>query len=643
MDRKLIIKALESTCGNRNFQFQVAIEDSNIHIYVNRKADYQPDYLLLEENTAAAIASISLDSIKNIYLYSRVIGETKSDWQTSIDLSTQSNSEDLSTEINLDRIPTELDLDHIPTELDLDHIPTGVDLDSELGSTIANIYRAENSSCFADFNEDNTTRDTGLLCETGMIHNTPFQEENIETFFTNSTEAETHDSAIGDNSLAQYCFINDKRLLTTNTIFPNRKTMRLVKFFHHLSDSDRFELLPALDNYFQYNQVPKLQLSEAIQKWLEQIVALNDRDRYTFAIWLSRYCFDSRATLEKFKAMTAQNDAVVGVKKAQGSEPEYRFTPANTSTEKPSLKDFQLDEFSEEKSQLSSVIKKLIVPLVWTVATVILLVLGITSNPTFQAISPLCNNTTGSAAYCGLTVNLAGEKAIQNSSPSILPLTTTTETVATYGCERYANFKAGFAPKIDPKQTPVISSYGERVFPHIYVVEVQQKYAKQKGDIKVGCVYTAGQGERSPKLLAAEVIGLNWATSNLEQLRSKYNMSFGIYTNAIALGLHTMFAAIAVAIVSWLNFGIKVKRSQTIYLVALILGIVQLIAGKLVLGLISTIVCLILTILGVSLLFKDFQFDSNKNIFFVALGVLVIIAFQFLFYGLCLELIESLV
>ncbi|MBE9047897.1 hypothetical protein IQ255_26480 [Pleurocapsales cyanobacterium LEGE 10410] len=656
MDRKLIIKALESACGNRNFQFQLVLQDSCLHICVNRKADYQPDYSLLEKNAAAAIAALSLDSVKNIYLYSRKSGEAKSDWQTSINLSTEIDSADLPTEINLDQLPTRIDLDYIPTEIDLDHIPTEIDLDYvptgidfEIGDTIANIGITENSTYFTDFEEVNSTGigtgtgDTGLLYDTGLIHGTPFKEDKIKTFFTDPIATESNDSDTSSSSLAQYCFIADKRLLTSNTISPHRKTIRLVRFFHHLSDNDQHRLLPALDNYFQYNKVPNLKSSKAIQKWLEQIIALNDRERYTFAIWLSRYCFDSCATLEKFKAVVAQNDAVINVRKAQGSKPKYRFTPANTSTAKSAIQDFQLNELPEEKPQLFSVVQEFIVPFVWTVGTVILLILGINSNSNLQAISPLCNNTIGSAAYCGLTVNLAGEKAIQTSSPSVFPLTEITETVATYGCERYANFKAGFSPKIDPKQTPVISSYGERVFPHIYVVEVLQKYANQTKNLKVGCVYTAGLGKRSPKLLAARVIPQNWAiTGSLEQPESKYGLSFGIYTNSINLGLHTIFAAIGVASSSLLNLGIKIQRSQTIYLVALILGIVQLIAGNLVLGLVSTMVLLIVTILGVSLLFKDFQIDWNRNISFVSISVLVIIAVQFLFYGLCLELIKNL-
>lgn len=48
MDRKLIVKALKSVCGNKNLRFQVIVHEDRLHIYVNRKADYQPDYIMLE-------------------------------------------------------------------------------------------------------------------------------------------------------------------------------------------------------------------------------------------------------------------------------------------------------------------------------------------------------------------------------------------------------------------------------------------------------------------------------------------------------------------------------------------------------------------------------------------------------------------
>jgi hypothetical protein len=217
----------------------------------------------------------------------------------------------------------------------------------------------------------------------------------------------------------------------------------------------------------------------------------------------------------------------------------------------------------------------------------------------------------------------------------------------TYGCARYANLKAGIAiAKVAPETTPVISSHGEKVFPHIYVVEAEQKKAKQLGNVKVGCVYTTGQGQRSPKKLAADLIPLNWTTEQYrQQTELGKNLSFGIFTNPINLGLSTIFAALGIAIAVWLNLGLKINHTRTIYLVALILGIVKLATTLLMpanlFGLLGEIVFPSLTIAIVSLLLKDFQFNWKRGYASIAIEVLAIVAIQFLFYSLCFNLIAS--
>ena len=423
--------------------------------------------------------------------------------------------------------------------------------------------------------------------------------------------------------------------------------MRLVKFFHNLSEKNQLRLLPILDSYFQHATIPDLKnLSVAVQKWFRQITELNGDRRRMMAIWLSRYCFDSSATLAEFNAVAVKNTTNAAHKKAKSYSTEYSFKPAKINF----ARNKQPDELAETKFSLPQVVKKFVLPVVWTIATVILLVLGIVSNNSntvaSEQIPALCNNTIGSVDYCRLAVNLAGEKRIARSPRSIFPLTEVTEAVATYGCERYANFKAGISANlVAPEQTPVISSYGEKVFPHIYVVEAQQKNTEQPGNIKVGCVYTTGQGQRSPELLAADLIPFNWPVESYQkQTGLNANLDWGIYTNPINLGLNTLFAALGIAIASWLNLGLKINHVDTIYLAALILGIVQLITASLsAFGLIGAIALPILTILVMSLLIKDFKINWNHSYLLITASMFTIIAVQFLLYGLCLGLLNSLV
>ncbi len=470
MDRELIVKALERACGNKNLRFQVVVQEDRLHIYVNRKANYQPDYVILAETVAAAIASLKLDSLNAVWLYSRQLGKLEPDWQTTLELPTQINSESEATVGSTENLDTEIDFPQ-----------------------------------FEDFPVEDSIDDAGLLQDREMVHKTFLKAEIINTL--------------------------------------------------------------------------------------------------------------------------------------------YSFTPAKIDLSRNQQLDKVVTKFS-----LPPVIKKFFLPVVWTLTTVILIVLSIVSNNSStvvasEQIPALCNHTIGSVNYCRLAVDLAGEKSIARSPRNLFPLSEVTKNAAIYGCERYANFKAGSSANLATQQTPVIYSYGEKVFSHIYVIEAEQKKAKQPGNIKVGCVYTTGKIQRSPKLLAADVIPSNWPAQSYQK-SAKLNapLYLGIYTNLISLGLNTVFAALGIALASWLDLGLKIDHVDTIYWVALILGIVQLITASLTaFGLVGAIALSILTILVMSLLIKDFQINWNYSYPLIALSMFMIIAVQFLLYGLCLGLINSLI
>lgn len=176
------------------------------------------------------------------------------------------------------------------------------------------------------------------------------------------------------------------------------------------------------------------------------------------------------------------------------------------------------------------------------------------------------------------------------------------------------------------------------------MVEAQQKRAKQPGNVRVGCVYIVGDQERSPELLTADLIPSNWPTKHYQKPATlKSNLAFGIYTNPINLGLYTIFSAIGIAIASRFNLGIKINHIQTIYLVALMIGMAQLIAVNLSwLSLVTSIIFPIVTIMSSSFLIKDFQINWNYDYVLIMAGILTIVAIQFLLYGLCISLINSL-
>ena len=648
MNQELIVKTLKSTCGNKNFKFQVVIQNDQLHIYANHRVDYQPDYDVLEATVGVAIASLALDSLGAIWLYTRSLGKFEPDWRTSVELPTLANRENDDTIGRTEEQELEVDTQS------LEEIATARQSFSkklETGFEQQKLVLPDSDNSL----KDDSAGDTGLLHNSGLIHGIPFKEEEISfnTFKTDDIEIESEveespNLDLNDNKFAQYCFITNKKLLTSEISPPKKAIIRLIKFFHHLSENDQDKLLPILEGYFLYVENPNLEtMPSAIQNWFKQIEQLNLEDGRMFATWLSRYCFAPQTTLEEFKAIAAKHAAAETEKKAKSSNTEYSFTPANS--EPFIAKNEQQEELTEKGFSLPPLFKKLTLPAAWILATVILLLLGIISNNSTsfiasEQIPSLCSNTLGSANYCRLAVNLAGEKKIARSPQSLFPLAEETETVATYGCERYANHKAGIKKDIAPEQTPVISSYGEKIFPHIYVITAEQKYAQQPGNTKVGCVYTTGSGRRSPKLLAADIIPENWPTKYYQkQARFKTNFSFGILTNPINLGLYTTFAALGIAIASWLNLGIEINRAQTIYLVALILGIIQVFASSIpFFGIVGAVTLPIVAIFMVNLLIKDFQINWNRGYSLIATNVCLIIAIQFLSYAICLGLINGL-
>ena len=652
---QLIIKALQSACGNRHFKFQVVVRDDQLHIYVNYRPNYHPNQSILEENVGAAIASLNLDGIESVWLYGRPLSQTEPEWQMFVELPTQaSKMEDTEASGN--------SISNADVDSQEDSVATNADAAPKAGLFDRTDSAHENSfqsgideiesdefskKDFVDFDEFDSAMDTGLLHNTGLVHGGLLEEAEINTFaaLIASDDSELPPNADANpNSLIQYCFVTNKKLLTDTAPDPDKDIIRMVKFVHHLSESDRHQLLPILDSYFRGGITPGLEETlPAIQNWFEQLKALDENKQRTFFIWLSRYCFNPTTTLEEFQAIATQNAAQMDNKSRSGTEYSLVNVKSDVSTSSVD------EDLVSEPSQTTSIFRKMLVPGLWSLATIILILLGIMNHNSnivvgTAQVPPLCNTSIGSKEHCRLAVNLAGERAIAQAKKSLFPMSEVTEIVADYGCARYTNLKAGIEiANIAPKTTPVISSRGEKIFPHIYVIQTEQKHAKRAGNIKVGCVYTTGQGQRSPKKLAADLIPIDWPASYYQKQSGQDNISFGIYANPINLGLYTIFAALGMALSSWLNLGLRINRTHTIYLVALMLSIVQLTISLLPsFGLLGAIVIPILTILSASFLFKDFKLNWSRGYPSVAVSVLVIVAVQFSLYSLCLGMIGSL-
>ena len=671
MDRELIVQALESACGNKNLKFQVIIQNAKLHIYINYKTESHPDPDFLVDRASCALAILPLDQFKGAWLYSRKRGETETDWQTYLEFPLETFADTMDTvgatqdivepqDPQFDSWEFSEESSRSDNSFDDGNIIEQAALEESSIDTFAQqaIYEDEATEDLNQFDledlEEDSSGNTDLLTNTGMIHKAALQEAEINTFaqrlVENKVESDSElnlppSSAIGKSAakregltFIQYCFVVNKKMLTEDILPPDKETIRLVKVFHHLSDNNKQRILPLLENYFESAKIPDLQqLPVSIQKWLQQITELTLEQRQIAEIWLSRYCFAPDTTLEEFKIANEKSAAAATAKKPQHRNSEYAFTSASSNRDSTA----ESDELGN-KSKFPPIIQNNILPLAWTVVTLMLIVLGIvTSNSQVasQANPNLCN-TSVATEYCRLAVNLVGEKELQKIEPTTFALTEITATEAIRGCERYANVKANMT-NIDPSKTPAISSHGETILPHIYVVEATQRRVKNLEQVRVGCVYTTGKGERSPQLVKADLIPQAWPQQQYRsQTTSQANISFGIFTQAINLGLYTIFTAIGIAIASRLNLGIEIAKVNTIYIVAVVVALVQITAG---INFWAGIILPAITMIVLSLVIKDFQLNKNFGYPLVAAGIFIIVATQFLLYGLFQLVINGLV
>ncbi len=84
MDSELIAKILDNACQYDNLNFQVVLQESILHIYINREVDSKLDYAQLVNNITDALIALNI-SWGGFWLYSRVMGEIEPDWQTYVE------------------------------------------------------------------------------------------------------------------------------------------------------------------------------------------------------------------------------------------------------------------------------------------------------------------------------------------------------------------------------------------------------------------------------------------------------------------------------------------------------------------------------------------------------------------------------
>ena len=491
-------------------------------------------------------------------------------------------------------------------------------------------------------------------------------------------------------NFSEYCFIRNPRLLNSNLVAPKLNIAHLVSFFHDCSQENKKLLLPLLNQHFKLQKaIPendKEQFSPAIQQWLQRIKALSPEQTRKAAIWFSRYCFNPETTISEIQIVfdteiakqaaerqTAEQSASLDRNQNSGNSQSSNNLGLSTYTEnKKYSNNYQSSNYlpsnnfankqeieqEEARSKLSGRSINPLVPIIWTMATLFFVALGIISNNfnsvNSEGIPVICENITNaeSATYCQLTVDLVGQQILEEASQEAIPFSSGKKDIALYYCEKNANIKAGIpSAEAAPINTSVIKSYGEEILTGIYFAEAKQHKFKEEGNntVRVACIFVNQNPEESPVLLDSDIIPNNWPAEvyqrkTLIRRLQSFKQSLGIYSIFALMGFGTLFTAIGLFVASMLDWGITIYSIEALYKSAFVLGILEVILAQIpVIGWFGSIALKTLTLGITSACLKGFKVNWSEGYPVVCLGAATILGIRAILNLSMLLLISALI
>lgn len=94
MTEEQILNAIADACEDDTLRFQIIIQNSTLHIYINRPTQAKLDYPQLQQRIYAAVIRSSLAKFTKIWLYCRILSEIEPDWQSVLEIRVNSSIED---------------------------------------------------------------------------------------------------------------------------------------------------------------------------------------------------------------------------------------------------------------------------------------------------------------------------------------------------------------------------------------------------------------------------------------------------------------------------------------------------------------------------------------------------------------------
>ncbi len=374
-----ISQALDRACNNPSLYFQVTAQEPYLSIFINREAESELDYNALVKTIQETITLFSLPAkIQYLALYSRVYGVSNPDWHTSIELERQ-----VEASLPLDPTPEE-PREAIESPQQESQPPTVKAVEPEAVGQAVSLSHRETLS---------------------------------------SLDKETPSSL----DLSQYCFIRNHTLLTASIVPPPAEVARVVLFFHNLPDSEKEQVLPALEPALKKAKVQEdNNFSPEVNQWLEEIAGFNPEQSRKASIWFSRYCNNLEGTISE---LTAVLEPPAPEPESPASEPNPPSLPQQEEQEETS--NFQqpvnrvAPSYSTSRTRPKGRKKKAAQPKWLPIAAiaVVLAILTTVSISVFQVfqgpkVAALCQNSP-SQSYCQLAIDMVGgEESLRNTANS---------------------------------------------------------------------------------------------------------------------------------------------------------------------------------------------------------------------------------
>ena len=307
MSEEQIINAIANACEDDTLCFQVIIDDSTLHIYINRQDFAEPNYQQLKEKIYTAAIDLFPLEFERIWLYCRVLGQIEPDWQSVLEVDAVS--------LTSDRIAPAIE-------------------------SITTAVKATNSIVEKIERELNTTE--------SFAEDLYWEIDDLPTT-ANDSESQTELELVPTLDLNKYCFIRNKRLLYAVLPAPDNGIARLIDTFDWFDSSIKRSQLPILEIYFERSiAIDVDSFTLEVQTWWAKIEQLDSENKRMLAIWLSRYCLNSEQTLITIKEVLSNNSNVIE------NETQPEITLSFDSTSQSSLDPMLQPEKLEVKSGVVS-------------------------------------------------------------------------------------------------------------------------------------------------------------------------------------------------------------------------------------------------------------------------------------------------